>query len=124
MTPDTLSATLFAVADPTRRAILGRLRGGDASIQELAKPFALSLPAVTKHVRVLEQAGLIQKTRSAQWRPCTLRAERLQEVSAWLEPYRELWERRLDLLGEHLAAEAERGRNSEGESGRAGEREA
>jgi len=103
MSTDTLSATLHAVADPTRRAILARLLAGEASVKELAEPFDLSLPAVTKHIRVLEQAGLIQKGKQAQWRPCQLRHERFQEMSSWLDQYRGLWERRLDLLEAHLA---------------------
>ncbi|HEY3332537.1 MAG TPA: metalloregulator ArsR/SmtB family transcription factor [Capsulimonadaceae bacterium] len=102
MTTDTLSTTLYAVADPTRRAILARLLVGNSTITELAQPFSLSLPAITKHVRILEEAGLIQKTKQAQWRPCKLRHERLQEVSSWLDPYRQLWETRLDLLGAYL----------------------
>ncbi len=100
---DTLSATLHAVSDPTRRAILARLLTGNAGIKELAEPFDLSLPAITKHVRILERAGLIQKGKQAQWRPCQLRQERFQEISRWLDPYRQLWERRLDLLDAHLA---------------------
>jgi len=100
---DTLTSTLHAVADPTRRAILARLLQGNASVNELAEPFQLSLPAVTKHIRVLEKAGLIQKGKQAQWRPCHLRHERLQEVSLWLDPYRQLWETRFDLLETHLA---------------------
>jgi len=103
MRADTLSATLHAVSDPTRRAILSRLLAGNASVTELAEPFNLSLPAITKHVRILESAGLIQKGRQAQWRPCQLRPERLQEISGWLDPYRQLWEKRLDLLEAHLA---------------------
>ena len=103
MRTDTLSTTLHAVADPTRRAILARLLSGHANVQELAEPFQLSLPAVTKHIRILEKAGLIQKGRQAQWRPCELRTERLQEVNLWLDPYRQLWEQRFDLLETHLA---------------------
>ena len=103
MKTDTLSTTLHAVADPTRRAILARLRTGNASVKELAEPFELSLPAVTKHIRILEEAGLIQKGKQAQWRPCQLRHEKFQEISRWLDPYRELWETRLDLLEAHLA---------------------
>ena len=103
MRSDTLSTTLHAVADPTRRAILARLLVGNASVKELAEPFELSLPAVTKHIRILEQAGLIQKGKQAQWRPCQLRHERLQEMSRWLDQYRQLWETRFDLLEAHLA---------------------
>jgi DNA-binding transcriptional ArsR family regulator len=103
MRDDSLSVTLHAVADPTRRAILSRLLTGSAGVKELAEPFELSLPAVTKHIRILEQAGLIQKAKQAQWRPCRLRPERLQEIAHWLDPYRQLWGTRLDLLEAHLA---------------------
>jgi DNA-binding transcriptional ArsR family regulator len=103
MRTDTLSATLHAVADPTRRAILARLLAGNASVKELAEPFEMSLPAITKHIRILEEAGLIQKGKQAQWRPCQLRHERFQEISRWLDQYRQLWETRLDLLETHLA---------------------
>ena len=103
MKADTLSRTLHAVADPTRRAILARLLAGNASVSVLAEPFELSLPAITKHIRILEQAELIQKGKQAQWRPCKLRHERLQEVSLWLDQYRQLWDKRLDLLEVHLA---------------------
>lgn len=102
MRTDTLSTTLHAVADPTRRAILARLLAGHANVQELAAPFQLSLPAVTKHIRILEQAGLIQKGKQAQWRPCELRYERLQEVNQWLDPYRQLWEQRFDRLADYI----------------------
>jgi DNA-binding transcriptional ArsR family regulator len=102
MKADTLSTTLHAVADPTRRAILARLLTSNASVKELAEPFELSLPAITKHIRILEQAGLIQKGKEAQWRPCHLRHERFQEISRWLDQYRSLWETRLDLLEAHL----------------------
>jgi len=103
MRSDTLSSTLHAVSDPTRRAILARLLVSSASITELAEPFELSLPAITKHVRILENAGLIQKGRQAQLRPCQLRHERFQEISRWLDQYRQLWETRFDLLETHLA---------------------
>jgi len=100
--PDRLSARFAALADPTRRAILGRLASGEASVTELAEPFAISLPAVSKHLKVLEKAGLISRTREAQWRPCRLEPEALKEVDDWVERYRDLWERRLDRLGEYL----------------------
>jgi DNA-binding transcriptional ArsR family regulator len=93
---DPLSATFAALADPTRRAILARLSTGETTVKALAEPFKMSLPAVSKHLRVLERAGLISRTREAQWRPCTLEAKPLQEVSEWLEKYRPLWEARLD----------------------------
>jgi len=100
---DPLSAVFAALADPTRRAILARLRSGEATVTELAEPFAMSLPAVSKHLKVLERAGLITRGRSAQWRPCRLEAEPLGEASAWLERYRRLWEHSFDRLAEHLA---------------------
>ncbi|MDA0271512.1 MAG: metalloregulator ArsR/SmtB family transcription factor [Chloroflexi bacterium] len=101
--PDVLSMTLSALADPTRRAILARLSDGEASVTELAEPFAMSLPAVSKHLKVLERAGLITRTRHAQWRPCRLRPEPLRDVSSWLDQYRRLWEERFDRLEEYLA---------------------
>ena len=96
--PDTLSATLAAVADPTRRAILARLRDGEANVTELAAPFQMSIPAVSKHLKVLERAGLLTRTRDAQWRPCRLRPEALRTVADWIEDYRALWEARLDRM--------------------------
>lgn len=105
MSPDPLSATLHALADPTRRAILARLAQGEAAVTDLARPFAMSLPAVSKHLKVLEQAGLISRGRDAQWRPCRLEPERLKEAADWLERYRIFWEARLDRLEAFLAAE-------------------
>ncbi len=102
MQSDHLSATFAALADPTRRAILARLSLGEISVTELAEPFEMSLPAVTKHLKVLEKAGLITRGRHAQWRPCRLKAAPLQEVSDWVEHYRRFWEERLDRLGEYL----------------------
>ncbi|HEY1774486.1 MAG TPA: metalloregulator ArsR/SmtB family transcription factor [Gammaproteobacteria bacterium] len=99
---DHLSTTFAALADPTRRAILARLSLGEISVTELAEPFEMSLPAVTKHLKVLEKAGLITRGRHAQWRPCRLKAAPLQEVSDWVEQYRRHWEERLDRLGEYL----------------------
>ncbi len=101
--PDPLSATLSALADPTRRAILARLSAGEATVGELAEPFAMSLPAVSKHLRVLERAGLITRGREAQWRPCRLAPEPLRDLSAWLETYRRHWEARFDRLETYLA---------------------
>lgn len=98
MTPDHLSATLSALADPTRRAILARLALGETSVKELAEPFAMSLPAVSKHLKVLEKAGLISRGREAQWRPCRLDPGPLRDVAAWLEHYRVFWDRSLDRL--------------------------
>ena len=102
MTPDTLSATLSALADPTRRAILARLAGGERSVTELAEPFAMSLPAVSKHLKVLERAHLIERSREAQWRPCRLAPEPLKDVASWVGQYRQLWEDRLDRLDTYL----------------------
>ena len=102
MPADHLSATFSALADPTRRAILARLAGGETSVTELAEPFDMSLPAVTKHLKVLERAGLISRGRHAQWHPCRLKATPLREVSDWVEQYRRHWEERLDRLGEYL----------------------
>jgi DNA-binding transcriptional ArsR family regulator len=100
--PDALSATFAALADPTRRAILARLAGGETSVTELAEPFDMTLPAVTKHLKVLERAGLISRSRQAQWRPCKLEARPLREVADWVAQYREFWEQRLDRLEAYL----------------------
>jgi DNA-binding transcriptional ArsR family regulator len=102
MTPDPLSSTLFALADPTRRGILARLAQGDASVTELAAPYDMSLAAVSKHLKVLEGAGLISRGRSAQWRPCHLEAKPLAAVVAWTEDFRRFWDRNLDSLGDYL----------------------
>jgi DNA-binding transcriptional ArsR family regulator len=102
MAPDHLSTTFAALADPTRRAILARLVSGERSVTELAAPFEMSLPAVSKHLRVLERAGLIARGREAQWRPCRLEAGPLKEVAEWTERYRALWEQRLDRLDTYL----------------------
>lgn len=99
---DTLSTTFAALADPTRRAILARLSSGEASVKELAEPFAMTLPAVTKHLKVLQRAGLITQGRRAQWRPCRLEAGPLREVSDWVESYRRFWDERLDRLEAYL----------------------
>jgi DNA-binding transcriptional ArsR family regulator len=98
MSPDHLDATFAALADPTRRAILARLARGDASVMELAEPFAMSQPAISKHLKVLERAGLISRGRDAQRRPCRLEAAPLRAVSDWAETYRRFWEERLDRL--------------------------
>src|SRR5579863_1162236 len=103
MTSDPLSATFAALADPTRRAILARLVTGEATVTELAEPFEISLPAISRHLKVLERAGLIARGREAQWRPRTLRAEPLKDAAEWLERYRGFWEQSLDRLEEHLA---------------------
>jgi DNA-binding transcriptional ArsR family regulator len=102
MATDNLSVTFGALADPTRRAILARLTKGDASVTELARPFDMTLPAISKHLKVLERAGLITRSRDAQWRPCRLKAQRLEEAADWVERYREFWERSFDRLNEHL----------------------
>lgn len=102
MTSDTLSTTFAALADPTRRAILTRLARGEASVTELAKPFDMSLPAISKHLKVLERAGLIERRRDAQWRPARLDAEPLHDVADWLEQYRRFWEESLDRLEEYV----------------------
>jgi DNA-binding transcriptional ArsR family regulator len=100
--PDHLSSTFAALADPTRRAILARLAAGEASVTELAKPFTMSLPAVSKHLKVLERAGLITRGREAQWRPCRIEAGRLRDAADWLEHYRRFWEQSLDRLEGYL----------------------
>lgn len=99
---DSLSATLAAIADPTRRAILKRLARGESSVTTMAKPFRMSLPAVSKHLKVLERAGLVERGRNAQWRPCRLRAQPLQEVAQWAEPFRRFWEGSFDRLDAYL----------------------
>lgn len=102
MSLDQLSATYAALADPTRRAILARLATGEASVTELAEPFEMSLPAVSKHLKVLERAGLIERGRKAQLRPCRLAPEPLKDAAEWLEEYRRFWEQSLDRLEEYL----------------------
>lgn len=102
MTSDRLSATFSALADPTRRAILARLSLGETSVSELAAPFDMSLPAISKHLKVLEHAGLIQRGREAQWRPCRLDATPLKEASGWIEEYRRFWEQSFDRLDAYL----------------------
>jgi DNA-binding transcriptional ArsR family regulator len=99
---DRLSETFGALADPTRRAILARLASGEASVTELAQPFAMSMPAISKHLKVLERAGLIARGREAQWRPCRLQAGPLQDVAGWVEHYRRFWEESFDRLDEYL----------------------
>lgn len=99
---DALSATFAALADPTRRSILARLTQGEATVNELAAPYAMSLPSISRHLKVLEQAGLISKGRTAQWRPCRLEVAPLQSVEAWMEPYRAFFAGSFDRLEEHL----------------------
>jgi DNA-binding transcriptional ArsR family regulator len=107
---DRLDAVFGALADPTRRAILARLAGGEATVTELAAPFAMSMPAISKHLRVLERAGLISRGRSAQWRPCRLEAAPLADVAEWVQTYRGFWEGSFDRLDEHLRALQDGGR--------------
>ena len=102
MPTDHLSATFAALADPTRRAILARLASGERSVGELAEPFQMSLPAVSKHLRVLERAGLIARRREAQWRPCRIEPAPLKEVADWAARYRQMWEQRLDRLDAYV----------------------
>jgi DNA-binding transcriptional ArsR family regulator len=102
VTADPLSATLFALADPTRRAILARLAEGEATVGELGKPFSITPPAVTKHLRVLREAGLVTQGRKAQFRPCRIDPRPLRDVSVWVEAYRKLWDQRLDRLEDYL----------------------
>lgn len=99
---DHLSVTFHALADPTRRAILARLAQGEATVTELASPFDLSLPTVSKHLKVLQRAGLVRQGRQAQWRPCRLDTGPLQDVAAWMEPYRQLWDQSFDRLDDYL----------------------
>jgi DNA-binding transcriptional ArsR family regulator len=117
MTPERLDATFAALADPTRRAILARLASGEASVMELAEPFAMSQPAISKHLKVLERAGLISRGRDAQRRPRRLEAKPLAEATAWLESYRQFWEgssQRLDALLDELKARERGGSNKRG----------
>jgi DNA-binding transcriptional ArsR family regulator len=114
MSPDRLSTTFAALADPTRRAILARLALGETSVTELAEPFAMSLPAVSKHLKVLERAGLIARGREAQWRPCRIEPRALKSVDDWLDRYRRFWDESFDRLDDYLrtlqAKEKRRGR--------------
>ena len=119
MTADRLTTTFAALADPTRRAILARLVTGEASVTELAEPFAMSLPAVSKHLKVLEKAGLITRGHHAQWRPCQLKAAPLKDVADWVEHYQHFWEESFDRLGDYLAGlKAEESKIKEKKHGR------
>ena len=113
MPADRLSATFAALADPTRRAILARLALGETSVSELAEPFDISLPAISRHLKVLEHAGLIARGREAQWRPCRLEPEALKGVDDWLEDYRRLWIERLDRLDDYLRTLQSQGKKQE-----------
>ena len=114
MAQDRLSSTLFALADPTRRGILARLATGDATVTELAEPYYMSLAAVSKHLKVLETAGLISRGREAQWRPCHLEAAPLADISEWVEGYRRFWDRSLDHLADYLKTMKKPGSDSSG----------
>ena len=123
MPSDQLSATFAALADPTRRAILARLSLGEASVTDLAKPFDLSLPGVSKHLKVLQRAGLITQSRNAQWRPCRLEGARLQEASEWVGEFRRFWDESFERIDEYLAelkkekrSNDNEGRNRDGEN--------
>src|SRR3989304_1759390 len=110
MTSDRLGTPFAALADPTRRAILARLTSGEASVTELAEPFDMSLPAVSKHLKVLQRAGLVARGRRAQWRPCRLRGGPLKEVADWVERYRRFWEQSFDRLDEYLRQTQRKGK--------------
>jgi len=116
MLPDHLSTTYAALADPTRRAILARLAAGEATVGELAEPFAMSLPAVSKHLKVLERAGLIARRSKAQWRPCRLEARPLKDAAQWLEHYRHFWDDSFDRLDAYLG-ELQSGERTDGHNG-------
>src|SRR5271167_850959 len=111
MTPENLSTTFAALADPTRRAILARLALGETSVTELAEPFEMSMPAISRHLKVLEKAGLISRGREAQWRPCRLKAEPLKQAADWLDEYRQFWEQSFDRLDEYLKSMQEKEKN-------------
>ena len=114
---DTLSTTFQALADPTRRAILARLASGETSVSDLAQPFAISLPAVSRHLKVLEHAGLVKRSREAQWRPCRLDAGPLKEASTWIEHYRRFWDDSFDRMGAYIAElQAQEGQAPEGQA--------
>ena len=123
MQSDPLSVTFAALADPTRRAILARLSQGEASVTDLAKPFDLSLPGVSKHLKVLQRAGLITQSRNAQWRPCRLEGARLQEAAEWVGEFRRFWDESFERIDEYLAelqkekkTDGNQGRNRDGEN--------
>lgn len=108
---DHLSSTFAALADPTRRAILARLTSGEATVNELAEPFDISGPAISRHLKVLERAGLIARGREAQWRPCRLEADRFKEIDDWLDRYRKFWEERFDRIDDYLRDLQQGGKN-------------
>jgi len=117
MAPDRLSNTFAALADPTRRAILARLASGEKSVNDLAEPFEMSLPAVSKHLKVLESAGLISRGRDAQWRPCRLEAAPLKDISNWVERYRKFWEESFDRLDAYLREIQTKEKTKKGKAG-------
>jgi DNA-binding transcriptional ArsR family regulator len=125
MTSEHLNDTFAALADPTRRAILARLSSGEASVTQLAEPFEISMPAVSKHLKVLERAGLIARGREAQWRPCRLEAARLKEVADWVAHYQRFWSESFDRLDEYLrnVQSSERGKSNELQPGEKSQRE-
>jgi DNA-binding transcriptional ArsR family regulator len=108
---DHITSTFAALADPTRRAILARLALGETSVTELAEPFEMSMPAISRHLKVLEKAGLISRGREAQWRPCKLKAEPLKQAADWLDEYRQFWEQSFDRLDEYLKSMQEKEKN-------------
>jgi len=118
MTDENLSTTFAALADPTRRAILARLTSGAASVTELARPFEMSMPAISKHLKVLERAGLITRGREAQWRPCRLEAGPLRDVAGWLERYRRFWTESFDRLDDYLREVQRKEKRRAGRRGR------
>ena len=122
MNPDPLSQLFAALADPTRRAILARLTKGEASVNELAEPFDITLPAISKHLKVLEKAGLIERTRSAQYRPCRLQAAPLKEVADWIGYYQQYWEESFDRLDAYLKTVTARQRNQQRKRGKKNDR--
>jgi DNA-binding transcriptional ArsR family regulator len=115
MSADPLSTIFAALADPTRRAILERLAEGEATVNELAAPFDISLPAISRHLKVLEQAGLITRSRTAQWRPCRLEPGPLEDVAGWVAKYREIWQGRFDRLDDYLRTLQEKGTRNDDE---------
>ncbi len=122
MSTDHLSQVFAALADPTRRAILARLSKGEASVNELAEPFDITLPAVSKHLKVLEKAGLIERTRSAQYRPCRLQAAPLRDAADWIDHYRQYWEESFDRLDAYLKTVTARQRNQKTKRGKKNDR--
>ncbi len=115
---DSLSLTFAALADPTRRAMLAQLKHGECSVSDLAKPHQISLPAITKHIKILEKAGLVSKTKDAQWRPCKLKQDGLKEVADWMEEYRVYWEESFDRLEAYLQTVTEKDRKENKKHGR------